>query len=622
VTEQPDIAVDARDTTASAEDLLRQEIGALRSIVAHQDMQIACIQEIAAAQGSTISLDKLLNMIMDRVTVLMRADRSTLFVVDEDRRSLWSRVIQGDQIHEIRLDVGQGIAGWVAQTGKSVNIRDAYQDPRFDPEVDMKTGYRTRSILCQPVRNRNREIIGVAQVLNRQDGHFSIEDENLLSALAAQIAVGIENQKLYLKLVSKNLELTEFKEKLERRVGELDLLYELQREISRAVDVRSLIEAAGRTILDTVKAEICVVTLREGRHHRAYSIPSDTTTPMSVVDRPHLTGTTELVFDAGIACIQDSDSGEDVEHAVTQQLGVRVHSVVAVPLLSDDECIGTLELVNKRGVAQVDQASLEDDESITLRAPGFTDGEMKLLTLMAAQLSGVVAASLHREEREKEERLATIGQMLSGVIHDFKTPVTIISGYVQLMATQDDPAVRRDYAQNVITQFDQLNKMTKEILAFARGETNILFRRVFLKLLTNELDEVLRRDLGERGIDLVIETEYGGAAQMDDVKIKRALFNLARNAAEAMPDGGTFTIDISADDENLILRVGDDGPGIPEEIRSSLFDSFVTSGKEGGTGLGLAIVKKIVDQHHGTIEVETAKDEGTTFILTLPLAQD
>lgn len=605
-----------------AEELLRQEIAVLRAVVAEQDTRIACIQEIATAQGSTLSLDKLLNVIMEKVTVLMHADRSTLFLTEDDGQALWSKVIQGDRVHEIRLRPGQGIAGWVAQTGKSVNIRDAYRDPRFNPDVDLRTGYKTRSILCQPIRNRDREIIGVIQVLNKSDGHFTVEDENLLSALAAQVAVSIENQKLYLRLLSKNLELTEITEKLERHLSELDLLYDLQRQISQAIDLPSLIEAASRKTLATIKAQLCVVTLREGEHHREFTTPRGASSTMLVVDRTALTGVTGLVFDAGSAVMRNVEIDGSTVHAAADTLGITVRSVLAVPLWSEDTCIGALELVNKGGVAHIDAESLAGDDDVEIHRPNFTDSDMKLLTLMAGQMSGAVAANLHREERQKEERLASIGQMLSGVIHDFKTPVTIISGYVQLMASQDDAEMRQEYARSVLSQFDQLNKMTKEILAFARGETSILFRRVFLRKLTAELDEVLGRDLGERGIELVINNEYGGAAKMDDVKIKRALFNLARNAAEAMPEGGTFSIHIRTEGDHLIFRVSDNGPGIPEEIRGSLFESFVTRGKRDGTGLGLAIVKNIVEQHHGSIEVETASGKGTTFILTLPLEQD
>ena len=113
----------------------------------------------------------------------MTAERSTLYLLDEDRGELWAKVAQGEDDREIRFPVGAGLAGWVAKTGQSINIKDAYQDPRFNNYVDERTGYRTHSIICQPIRNQRRKIIGVVQVLNKQKGYFTIADEQLLSAL-------------------------------------------------------------------------------------------------------------------------------------------------------------------------------------------------------------------------------------------------------------------------------------------------------------------------------------------------------------------------------------------------------------------------------------------------------
>src|SRR5690606_4952828 len=108
---------------------------------------------------------------------------------------IWSKVLQGARMKELRLKIGEGIAGWVAKTGKSVNIKDAYRDQRFNQNVDNETGFQTRSCLCQPIRNHERKIIGVVQVLNKHEGYFTVEDENLLSAISSQVAVSIENSK-------------------------------------------------------------------------------------------------------------------------------------------------------------------------------------------------------------------------------------------------------------------------------------------------------------------------------------------------------------------------------------------------------------------------------------------
>ena len=104
----------------------------------------------------------------------------------------------------------------------------------------------------------------------------------------------------------------------------------------------------------------------------------------------------------------------------------------------------------------------------------------------------------------------------------------------------------------------------------------------------------------------------------DPDQVGQIFWNLARNALQAMPDGGRLDISTARNGDDLIFTVSDSGPGLPEEIRDSLFDPFVTSGKEEGTGLGLAIVKQAVRDHSGTIDVETGSERGTTFTITLP----
>jgi HD-GYP domain-containing protein (c-di-GMP phosphodiesterase class II) len=153
--------------------------------------------EVGKAMASERNLDRLLQLILGEVTKVMAADRSSLFLVDRERNELWSKIAQGLEVREIRVKIGLGIAGYVAQTGKIVNIQDAYADPRFNQETDLRTGYRTRTILCVPMQNHLSEVIGVLQVLNKRDDVFTREDEDLLLALSSQAAVAIENAILY-----------------------------------------------------------------------------------------------------------------------------------------------------------------------------------------------------------------------------------------------------------------------------------------------------------------------------------------------------------------------------------------------------------------------------------------
>src|SRR5256714_9082415 len=146
---------------------------------------------------SITDLDALLRDMATVTTQLLDADRATIFIVDRERGEIWSRVALGTGAGEIRQAIGVGIAGLVAATGDTVNIPDAYDDPRFNPEPDQRTGYRTKSLLTFPMTGQNERVIGVFQVVNKNGGgQFTFDDEETLSSLGASAAVAVENAQL------------------------------------------------------------------------------------------------------------------------------------------------------------------------------------------------------------------------------------------------------------------------------------------------------------------------------------------------------------------------------------------------------------------------------------------
>jgi sigma-B regulation protein RsbU (phosphoserine phosphatase) len=167
--------------------------------------------EASKVFNSTLDLSELLGRILDVAKTLTKAERGTLFLVDEQADEIWSLIAHGLEKQEIRLPRGRGIAGHVAKTGEIVNIPDAYADPRFDPETDKRTGFRTRNILTLPIRNKAGKIIAALQLLNRTEGSFTDEDTNVLLTLSGQMAMGLENAQLHRDLLEK--------ERLEREMA-------------------------------------------------------------------------------------------------------------------------------------------------------------------------------------------------------------------------------------------------------------------------------------------------------------------------------------------------------------------------------------------------------------------
>lgn len=197
---------EAGDFTPSDLSLLQsiasQAAAALQNAQLHEQVERAMEEqaqlfEVTRAISSELQLSILLQKIMDTTTMILQADRSTLFLHDPKTNELWSVIAQGVGSVEIRFPSHLGIAGGVFTRGETVNIPDAYQDSRFNPEFDKKTGYVTKTILCAPVTNKEGKIIGVTQVLNRKGGPFTRMDENRLKAFSAQASIAIENAKLF-----------------------------------------------------------------------------------------------------------------------------------------------------------------------------------------------------------------------------------------------------------------------------------------------------------------------------------------------------------------------------------------------------------------------------------------
>ena len=207
--------------------------------------------------------------------------------------------------------------------------------------------------------------------------------------------------------------------------------------------------------------------------------------------------------------------------------------------------------------------------------------------------------------------------MLAGVAHDLRNPMTVISGFAQIMAAELDGSARQRRCERILNQIDEMSAMIGDLLAFARGDRVLHPAIIDLGVFVQDLEETLRAQCGPRDIELVIQAE-SGTIFVDVSRAKRILYNLTKNAVDALNRGGRLTVSLAVDGGGLRLRVEDTGPGMSSEVRARLFDPFFTAGKLPSTGLGLAIVKRFVDDHHGEIEVESTPGKGTVFTVSLP----
>lgn len=245
--------------------------------------------EVTTAISSELQLKPLLLKIMDVTTDILDADRSTLFMHDEKTNELWSVVAQGEEQREIRFKNHLGIAGSVFVRGKTINIPDAYQDERFNPEVDKKTGYCTRSILCMPVKNKTGKTIGVTQVLNKRDGPFTAVDEKRLLAFSSQASIAIENAKLFEDVLNMKNYNESILESMKSGVLTIDSGNRIVKINSAAID-----------ILNTLPEKTTGLSVDEffgGKNHWV----SDNVRKVRESGTPHITMDTELFISDGNA---------------------------------------------------------------------------------------------------------------------------------------------------------------------------------------------------------------------------------------------------------------------------------------------------------------------------------
>ena len=172
------------------------ESGSDFTIPVHSDPLVSLVK-IGRSITALTDINVLLKVIAEETKNAMQADRCTVFIYDKEKNEIWSKVALGMDSQEIRFPADKGLAGYVVKTGETLNIENAYTDNRFNKDVDLKTGYKTKTILCMPIKNNNQEIIGAFQVLNKIDGVFTKNDEDLLVAIGGSASIALENAQLF-----------------------------------------------------------------------------------------------------------------------------------------------------------------------------------------------------------------------------------------------------------------------------------------------------------------------------------------------------------------------------------------------------------------------------------------
>lgn len=234
-----------------------------------------------------------------------------------------------------------------------------------------------------------------------------------------------------------------------------------------------------------------------------------------------------------------------------------------------------------------------------------------------------VRTNVTTERRHLEgEHHRSLEKLSASIAHEIRNPITAAKSLVQQMGEDAGDVDQEEYARVAVAELERVERSISHLLRFAREEEARVEEVVMEDVLESAL-ETFRERAARSGISITRQFDAAGRLEGDPDQLRRVVINLVTNAIDALEEGAVSSPEVRVSmGENLAgsevwVRIADNGRGIDEETRERIFDPFYTS-RENGTGLGLALCRKIVDAHHGTIEVESAPDEGTEFVLAFP----
>ncbi len=295
----------------------------------------SALVDISNRVSDTLSLDVLFPRLMEVVTETLNVERSSLFLYDPDTKELFSRVMQGNAMGEVRFPADLGIAGSVFTNDAGEIIPDAYADQRFNREFDSKTGYRTRNILCVPIRNKKREVIGVTQALNKREGQFEVEDQRLLEALSSQAASALENARMF--------------EKVERAQREETVLLDVVSLIASEIHLDPLLEKILAVATQLLGADRGALFLYDPSSNELYSRVAGGVAS-SEIRFPAIAGIAGECFTSGVPInIVDAYRDPRFNPEVDKGTGYRTRNMLCMPIASKGgNKVGVMEILNKK----------------------------------------------------------------------------------------------------------------------------------------------------------------------------------------------------------------------------------------------------------------------------------
>ena len=560
----------------------------------------------ALSEAERIGLSNILQLIVDSAReIIPGAEKAVIHLLDEENELLIPEAVTGLQntnYKEVKMHLGEGVAGQVISSGETINIADVTTDPRFlKPEAPPKF----RSLMVAPVSS-GRQKLGTISVQSHATHAFNENDRNLLKALGTQAAIAIENAHLL--------------ESTQQALRETDALYRISQGLV-SLNAEELLEDAVNLLqtnfgyyhvqLFIIDSQTGDFTLQAGSGEigralkkQNYSLRAGS----GIVG--HTAETLKPFF---------TNDVDQVVFFIGNPLLPETKSEMTVPVRIGNQLLGILDIQQ----APPKTFSARDLQLVSAMA------DQLAVALQKADLYENLQKSLQQEQTVRSqliqsERLALVGRLLASVSHELNNPLQAIQNALFLLKEEKNLSNQGSQDLDIIlSETERMAALIERLRSAYRPLRVTDFQPVPLNNLIEDVYALISTHMRHKDIafEFIPDPNLPPASGISD-QLRQVVLNLFLNAVEIMKPGGRLTVETHhlTGQNEVFFSVRDSGPGIDPELLSKIFDAFITS-KHTGTGLGLTITHDILEQHHGRIQAANHPNGGAIFYIWLPVYQ-
>ncbi|MFC1855098.1 ATP-binding protein [Thermodesulfobacteriota bacterium] len=588
------------------------ELGSIINALDKKILRAKTLHDLSLNLSLTTDLNKIYKTAVNSCIEVLDTPCGAFLTFDKDSLGFSLQYQSGDKL----IKDFYSFKGTLPDNFETLSIEDIKTciEPNKQPEL-IKLLRALKATVLVPIRFED-QLFGMIIVSKKSDNSkYTLADKEFLFTLCSLIAITIEN--------------AGSQQELNYKVFELSTLYEISKELSSSLDITQIQTAIIFCCMGVVGAKrgaIFLYNAEDGSISMNHSVNFSSLTNKKLtfnIDKQLISRISKMNDPFFLSDLKKNSKEYNLFSKVKEALVV-IENPLIIPQIIKDRLVGYLvlaEKINTNPYATADinlLSALSYQSSLAIiNAQSYLEVE----TLAKKNADLYEELKIATKEKLEAERLATLGMVVSTIIHDIKNPLTSIRYFSAILGeTTANPDEKKTYVNIIDSETDRLVGMIEDILLFARGgDSSLNMKLCSINDLLDEVCVVLRMNFKDNNIRVLKEVNCKADTLIDEEKIKRVLYNLSYNARDALKSGGKLILSASENKGTLNISVSDTGNGIPEKIIDTIFAPFVTHGKKRGTGLGLAISKKIIEDHDGELSFITKKNKGTTFTITLPL---